>query len=30
VLKNRQLQSLDSDALRHTAADWRAKLSAKS
>ncbi len=30
VVKNRQLQSLDSDALRHTAADWRAKLSAKS
>jgi 5-methylthioadenosine/S-adenosylhomocysteine deaminase len=30
VLKNGQLQSLDSDALRHKAADWRAKLSAQS
>jgi 5-methylthioadenosine/S-adenosylhomocysteine deaminase len=30
VLNNGQLQSLDSDALRHKAADWRAKLSAQS
>ena len=29
-VKNGQLQSLDSDALRHKAADWRAKLSAQS
>ena len=28
AVKNGQLQSLDSDALRHKAADWRAKLSA--
>jgi 5-methylthioadenosine/S-adenosylhomocysteine deaminase len=30
VVKNGQLQSLDSDALRHKAADWRAKLSPES
>jgi 5-methylthioadenosine/S-adenosylhomocysteine deaminase len=30
VLNNGQLQSLDSDALRHKAADWRAKLSDQS
>ena len=28
VVKNGQLQSLDNDALRHKADDWRAKLSA--
>ena len=30
AVKNGQLQSLDSNALRHKAADWRAKLSAQS
>ena len=29
TVKNGQLQSLDSDALRHKAADWRAKLSGR-